>query len=74
MSETIRDIKREHANLTGAAPALYAALSDIRHNWGGHADQCASVLSRGKKRCDCDWPKIAARCDAALAKARGDTP
>lgn len=58
-----------NARLIRAAPELYAALNMIRHNWAGHAEICAFVTSGYRAKCDCDFPKVAAQCDAALAKA-----
>lgn len=60
-----------NAHLISATPALLAALRVIRHNWGGHAEQCATVKKGGKEQCDCDWPMIAKQCDEAIAKAEG---
>jgi hypothetical protein len=59
------------ARLIAAAPDLLAALNMIRHQWAGHAEECAYVTSRYKQRCNCDWTKVAAQCDAAIAKATG---
>lgn len=50
-----------------AAEIMRAALHTIRHMWAGHADECAYVTSRYKRKCDCDWPKIEEQCDTALA-------
>ena len=47
---------------------LVAALRAIRHQWAGHSEACAYVQDYDNK-CDCDWLKIVAQCDAALAKA-----
>ena len=51
---------------------LLEALVMIRTCWAGHADECAFAKDY-KSECDCDWPKVAAKCDAAIAKARGAT-
>lgn len=49
---------------------LVAALKLVRFNWAGHAEECAFVKTRYRDKCDCDWPKIAAQIDAALARAK----
>jgi hypothetical protein len=64
-TDTIAD-----AHLIAAAPCLLEALVIIRTCWAGHAETCAFAKDYGKK-CDCDWPEIAAKCDAAIAKAHG---
>lgn len=56
--------------MKAALEADTGALDEIRNLWAGHSEQCAHVLSKYKKDCDCDWPMIAARCDAALTNAR----
>jgi hypothetical protein len=61
-----------NAKLIAAAPALLEALVAIRHTWAGHSEQCETVLRRNNKKCDCDWPKVAAQCDAAIALAKGE--
>jgi len=50
---------------------LRLALKMIRFNWAGHSERCACV-DPGGLPCDCDWPKVAAQCDAALASAPSD--
>lgn len=62
-----------NAHLIAAAPDLLIALAAIRYTWAGHSEQCETVLCRHNKKCDCDWPDIAAQCDAAIAKANGET-
>lgn len=56
---------KDAAYLIATVEELAGALKLIRFSWGGHAEQCALV--HGGK-CDCDWPSVAAVCDAALAK------
>lgn len=58
------------ARLIAAAPELLEALETIRNCWAGHSEECAFAKNYHDK-CDCDWPEIAAKCDAAIAKARG---
>ncbi len=66
------DVEAEaNSRLIAAAPDLLAALRVIRQQWAGHSEVCAAVASMNKSKCDCDWPKIAAQCDAALTKAQG---
>lgn len=60
---------REAANVI---TALEGALRLIRNHWAGHAEQCALVTSEYSAKCDCDWPKVAKECDAALSLLRGD--
>lgn len=60
-----------NARLIASAPALLAALEMIRFNWAGHAEQCRGVIE-GFHKCDCDWPKVAKQCDAAIRAARGE--
>lgn len=47
--------------------ALTKALKTIRFCWAGHAEECAYAKSKYRRQCDCDWPKVSAECDAALA-------
>lgn len=61
-----------NAHLIAAAPELFEALSVIRNQWAGHAEECAFVTSGYRAKCDCDWPKLAKQADTALAKARGE--
>jgi hypothetical protein len=49
------------------AERVVEALKMVRFNWAGHAEQCAYVMSRYKRKCDCDWPKLEKQCDDALS-------
>lgn len=60
-----------NAYLLAASKDLLAALKEIRHMWAGHAEECRYITSNYKSKCDCDWPKIAERCDAAISKSTG---
>lgn len=63
----------ELSRLRAQNEALVGALEEIRHRWAGHSEACAFVAGirlGTKKRCDCDWPKLAARADAALSQAK----
>lgn len=58
----------ENERLTALNAELVEALKFIRFNWAGHSEACASVDIPGDK-CDCDWPIVRDKCDAALSKA-----
>jgi hypothetical protein len=67
--EELEILVAELCRVEDCQEGLLTALKMIRHNWAGHSEACESVLKRGDGKCDCDWPTVAAQCDAAIAKA-----
>lgn len=49
--------------------AMRGALSFIRNNWAGHSPACNGGLD---DKCDCDWPVVRDKCDAALSTDAGE--
>ena len=64
------ELNEADARLIAAAPELLEALEVVAFQWAGHAEKC-SINATGS--CNCDWPKIRHQCNAAIAKARGQS-
>lgn len=68
-AEKIERLERERAVLEAQAAAMREALSFIRNNWAGHSPACDGGLD---DKCDCDWPVVRDKCDAALSTDAGE--
>jgi len=64
------EMRAELRHLREINAELLAALKMIRFRWAGHSEVCAMIDGN---KCDCDWPMVAAKCDAAIARAESGT-
>jgi hypothetical protein len=66
------ELPAELTRLRAQKAALVEALKFIRTSWAGHSEQCNLVKTHDLGPCDCDWPMVRDKCDAALAQAESD--
>ena len=72
LCDLVARIRDESTRLLAQRDALNEALKLIRFKWAGHSEVCVTVLHRSGK-CDCDWPMVRDKCDAAIAQTEGRT-